>query len=97
MEISLEKNFFAGYVTRDKGLTEGEMRECLQGQTEEGLYVHQQRGEKNQEQKDFGKWCFNDNALKNHSRKLSISQISMKRLKLKRKLELFPKVYTTLT
>lgn len=46
MQISLEKNFFAGYVTRDKGLTEGEMRECLQGQTEEGLYVHQQRGEK---------------------------------------------------
>lgn len=44
MEISLEQNFFAGYLTRDQVPKEGEMRECLQGQTEDRLYAHRQRG-----------------------------------------------------
>ena len=43
-------------LSRDKVQTEGEMRECLKGQTEKGLYIHrQERGHKNQEQQDFGK------------------------------------------
>lgn len=43
-------------LSRDKVPTEGEMRVCLKGQTEEGLHIHrQQRGHKNQEQQDFRK------------------------------------------
>lgn len=43
-------------LPRDKVPTEGEMRERLKGQTEEGLHLHrQQRGHKNQEQQDFRK------------------------------------------
>lgn len=81
----MEKNFSAGCITRDKVPTEGEMRECLQGQTEEGLCVHWQRGHKNQEQQDFSKWCLDDDALKNHSWKLWISPAFQKKVKIKKK------------
>lgn len=85
IEISLEKYIFASYITRDKVPTEGEIREYLQGQTEEGLYVHRQRGQKNQEQQYFSKWCLDKNALKNHSWKLWISPDFQKKVKMKKK------------
>lgn len=66
--------------------TEGEMRECLQGQTEERLYVHWQRGQKNQKQQDFSKWCLDDDALKNHSWKVWTSPDFPKKIRMKKKI-----------
>lgn len=69
MEISLEKNFFAGYITRDKVKWESVCKDELKTD-----YMHTDRGgQKNHEQQGFSKWFLDDDAVKNHSWKLWIS------------------------